>query len=306
MASYRLHSWLAFSSSFSVPVRHGFVRSTCPTPCHKQTGGRRLRPIHHIRSCVAQRRSSTADDLLRQSAQEQGLDVHRMDKLLHLADLLLSENKRYNLTAIRDRDAVLVKHIVDALSLLPVIDDEEPETIIDVGTGAGLPGIVLAIARPAWHVTLLDSVRKKTTFHDLVRSELMLDNIQSVWARAEDAGQNQQHREKYDVVIARSVAEMRVLCELCLPLLSVNGCFLAQKSVDASQSEILEAGKAMKTMGGRLESVLTAWPKEWNEHIAEDNPDTDGREKCIVSIRKDTKTPPKFPRSPGVPKKAPI
>lgn len=289
-----------------LPLRwRGDVRITCSVLGSKAAGGRRPRARTLVGCAAVQSTAANADSILRRTAHQQGLDHRQITSLLRLGDLLLSENKRYNLTAIRTRDAVLLKHIVDALSLLPVMDIEEPEKVIDVGTGAGFPGIVLAIARPKWHVTLLDSARKKTRFHEVVRSELQLENVTSVWTRAEEAGQNKMHREKYNTVVARSVAEMRVLCELCLPLVSVNGCFLAQKSVDESQAEILEAGPAIKVLGGSLEAVSKAWPQEWTDMLMGEE-DPDKREKYTIVTRKKSKTPSKYPRLPGVPKKTPL
>lgn len=304
MAARRMQTWLAFSSTLSISRWHGDGRLACSVLGSNRAGGRKPRTRSHITCSAVQSTAANADNILRRSAHEQGLDHRQINSLLRLADLLLSENKRYNLTAIRTRDAVLLKHIVDALSLLPVMDMEKPENVIDVGTGGGFPGLVLAIARPNWHVTLLDSARKKTRFHGVVGSELQLENIASVWARAEEAGQNRAHREKYNVVVARSVAEMRVLCELCLPLVSVNGCFLAQKSVDESQCEILGAGTAIKILGGSLEAVSKAWPAERTEMLKGE--EEDNREKSTIVIRKKSKTPSKYPRLPGVPKKTPL
>lgn len=173
-----------------------------------------------------------------------------------------------------------------------------------MGSGAGFPGIVLAVARPHWHVTLLDSARKKTKFHDLVREQLLLQNIDSVWARAEEAGRNGMHREQYDIVIARSVAEMRVLSELCIPLVSLDGCFLAQKSVDDSSSEILHAKPAIRALGGRLETISI--PEEWEDLEQYLQDESDRRKKSIVVIRKVLSTPAPFPRKPGVPRKFPL
>lgn len=131
-----------------------------------------------------------------------------------------------------------------------------------------------------------------------------MQNIDSVWARAEEAGQHVNHREHYDSVVARSVAEMRMLSELCIPLVSLNGCFLAQKSVDRSQSEILRAKPAIKVLGGCLETISIL--DEWKDLVPQVQEDSDDREKSVVIVRKVALTPTQYPRKAGIPKKAPL
>lgn len=271
-----------------------------------------LSPIHnsprkpHTQSrCNIHPTSSvSAQNLLHKIATQTGLLQTQIDTLFHLSHLLLNANRHYNLTAIRTYDKILLKHVIDALTLLPILDRERPRTIIDVGSGAGFPGIVIAIARPHWHVTLLDSARKKTRFHDLVRQELPVQNTESVWGRAEEVGQDANHREQYDCVVARSVAEMRMLSELCIPLVSLDGCFLAQKSVDNSRSEILRAKSAIKALGGRLDTISIL--DEWKDLAQQLQDDSDDREKSIVVVRKVALTPAKYPRKPRILKKAPL
>lgn len=255
---------------------------------------------------ISKQGSTDAERLLLRAARETHVDAGQLGELLRLGDILLAENEMYNLTAIRRRGAVLIKHIVDALSLLAVMDKENPMTVIDVGCGAGFPGIVLAIARPSWQVMLLDSVRKKTRFHEIVRSELGLQNIQSLCARAEVAGQQSEHRERYNIAVSRSVGEMRELCELCLPLVSVGGCFFAQKSMSCCRSELRGAESAIRATGGRLESASRAWDDEYMRSIAESGEDPKVYSKVIVAVRKASRTPTKYPRRPGVPKRAPL
>lgn len=264
----------------------------------------KTRPSLRCCGSIAQNSSGLSDHVLRVAASRGGLQDTQIERLLHLSELLMEVNNLYNLTAIRTRDAVLLKHLVDGLSLLPHLDDEDPKRIIDVGTGAGFPGLVLAIARPKWQITLLDSVRKKTQFHALVEKELQLRNVQSIWARAEEVGQDRAHREHYDAAVARSVAEMRVLAELCLPLVAVKGCFVAQKSVDASHQEIKLAHAAITTLGGSLESVSPAWQGQLNGQTMTDR--SDESQKSIVVVRKTARTPRRYPRHAGMPKKAPL
>lgn len=251
--------------------------------------------------------SEVATSFLRNAALSNNLAQNHIESFLQLSELLIEENAKYNLTAIRKPDDVIRKHIVDALTLLPALDRESPRSLIDVGTGAGFPGLVLAIARPDMQFTLLDSVRKKTAFHDLVIKELGLLNIQSVWARAEDAGQDPRHREQFCVVLARSVAKMRVLAELTLPLARVDGCVVAQKSVDRDQTEIKSAANSFKLCGGVLESVESGWPDEWKDIEGNNGlKDAEGISKAIVVVRKTSPTRQKYPRKPGVPKKTPL
>ncbi|CDF33311.1 unnamed protein product [Chondrus crispus] len=282
---------MAFAVSLPTRRARHVLRSAC-----------RARPLRRValRGCATQQNIAPAHAVLRRAAHSQGLDVARLNTLVRLTDLLLSESKRYNLTAIRTRDAVLLKHVVDALSLLPALDAEAAAAatgllVVDVGTGAGFPGLVLAIARPQWDVTLLEAARKKTRFHDLVERELALPNVSSVWGRAEEVGQSKMHRGRYDAVVARSLAEMRVCCELCVPLAKVGGALFAQKSVGAGAEEIAAAKEAIRRLGGKLESGQ-----------GEETEDVDGRKKCIVAVRKVKATPRAFPRLPGVPKKTPL
>ncbi|CDF41239.1 unnamed protein product [Chondrus crispus] len=286
MAPWLTACRIAFAVSLPTQCARHVLRPTCRPPPRRRVA---------LRACVTQQSIAPALAVLRRAADSQRLDVARLNSLVRLADLLLSESKRYNLTAIRTRDTVLLKHIVDALSLLQVLDAEAAAApgalrVVDVGTGAGFPGLVLAIARPQWDVTLLEAARKKTRFHDIVERELALRNVTSVWGRAEEVGQSKMHRGRYDAVVARSLAEMRVCCELCVPLAKVGGVFFAQKSVGAGAEEIAAAKEAIRRLGGKLE----------------DAEEIDRRKKCIVAVRKVKATPRAFPRLPGVPKKTPL
>ncbi|CDF40571.1 similar to methyltransferase GidB [Chondrus crispus] len=153
-----------------------------------RVAGESPKPVANVDSVLIENTHLIAPALavLRHAADSQRLDVARLNALVRLTDLLLSESKRYNLTAIPTRDAVLLKHVVDALSLPPALDAEAAAApgalrVVDIGTGAGFPGLVLAIARPQWDVTLLEAARKKTRFHDLVRRDLALPSVASVW-----------------------------------------------------------------------------------------------------------------------------
>ncbi|KAH9318147.1 hypothetical protein KI387_019916, partial [Taxus chinensis] len=173
-------------------------------------------------------------------------------------DTLLEWNERMNLTAVTERCAVMERHVEDSLALLPIIENAFSKhcsvienaklKVVDVGSGAGLPGVILAIARPDWQVTLIESLQKRCCFMEHVVEVSGVSNIQIVRMRAEDAGQNPQFREMYDVAVARAVAEMRVLAEYCLPLVRVGGLFVAAKGFDP-QEEVENAKEAIRLMG---------------------------------------------------------
>lgn len=209
------------------------------------------------------------------------------------------------LTATTDREEALVRHVDDSLALLPILDrcaastpsasSQSPLRLIDVGTGAGLPGMILAIARPLWHVTLLDSLKKRTTFLQAAVAEMDLVNVDICWARAEDAGQDPTHREQYNLVIARAVAELRILSELCLPFVALDGHFIAAKGGGVKgEEEVVQGKRAIKELGGRMLFIKEV-----------DSIGPHGNRTAVV-VQKEKKTPGKYPRRPGTPKKDPL
>lgn len=207
-------------------------------------------------------------------------------------DLLIETNKVMNLTAITEPEEVAVKHIID--SLLAYDEKVFPGKLLaDVGTGAGFPGIPLKIYCPKLKVVLLDSLAKRLKFLDNVIETLGLKDITCVHLRAEDAGQNKDHREKYDLVTARAVARLSVLSEYCLPLVKQGGYFIAMKGSKFVE-EIAEGRTAVGILGGEIISA---------EEVKLPGLD-DGR--AIIRIRKIKKTPVKYPRKAGVPEKQPL
>lgn len=166
---------------------------------------------------------------------------------------LLEKNKVMNLTAIREEDKVAQLHMLDCAALLNYIDFEG-KTLIDVGTGAGFPGLPLKILCPSLDVTLLDSLNKRVDWLNEVWSELGLTGVQAIHARAEEQAQKKGFRDNFDFATARAVAELRLLCELCLPYVKVGGYFLSMKSVD-SDNEIEEAAHCIKLLGGRIQNI---------------------------------------------------
>lgn len=212
------------------------------------------------------------------------------------ADLLLDWNQRINLTAITERDAVFARHFLDSLILVPIIEGQVGSgsiRLIDVGSGGGLPGLALAIVRPRWNITLLDSTRKKVRVLETFIDELALDNVTAVWGRAEEIGDQPAHREQYDVAVARAVAELRELAEYCLPFVRVGGVMIAPKGADIDE-EVAVAKHALDVLGARLQDVVPIQVPTLNE------PQT------VLIIQKTASMPEKYPRRPGRPGKRPL
>ncbi len=215
-------------------------------------------------------------------------------------ELLVEWNARFNLTAVTDEESVPVRHFADSLTCL-LATPSLPEAVrqgsacrlADVGAGAGFPGLPIKIVWPQASLTLMESVGKKCAFLEEVAKELGLAGVQVVNARAEEVGQDPAHRERYDVVLARAVADLPVLAEYCLPLARRQGVVIAQKGDDVAE-EAVRAEYAIQVLGGRLERVLpvevpgTALPRS------------------LVVIRKETLTPSQYPRRAGVPARRPL
>ncbi len=199
-------------------------------------------------------------------------------------------NEHHNLTAIIDKHEVIVKHFLDSLSLIPYIP-AHTQSLIDIGTGAGFPGIPLKIILPIITVTLLEASAKKVAFHEHIITQLKLEKTHSLHARAEEVGHNPDHREQYDVATARAVAELRTLVEYALPLVKVGGIFIAQKN--KNQDEIDAAQSAIKEMGGKIKDILSVKLSSLEE-------------RNIIVIEKVATTPSKYPRRTGVPAKKPL
>ncbi|MBR3818443.1 MAG: 16S rRNA (guanine(527)-N(7))-methyltransferase RsmG [Clostridia bacterium] len=198
-----------------------------------------------------------------------------------LAELLVEQNKTMNLTAITDPDGIAVKHFADSISALSAYDFAENAKVLDVGTGAGFPSIPLLIARPDLEMTMIDSTAKKLKYVASTVETLGL-TAEVLHTRAEEAGQNKEYREKFDIVCSRAVAALNVLCEYCLPFVKVGGVFLAMKAAKA-QEEIADAKNAIKTLGGKI--------------VAEKSFSlSDSGERTIVVIKKISQVPPKYPR----------
>lgn len=208
---------------------------------------------------------------------------------------LIAWNRRVNLTAITDYEEVQVRHFADSLAVLLALEDDRGPglRLIDIGTGAGFPGLPLKVVRPDWRVVLVESTRKKTAFLEHLVGALGLEGVEVVWARAEEVGRDAHYREGFDLATARAVADLAVLVEYALPLVRVSGWFIAQKG-RAPEEELEAAGAAMRLLGGRHVGTVAY-------HL----PGVDGP-LHLVLVEKVTSTPAKYPRRPGVPEKRPI
>lgn len=208
-------------------------------------------------------------------------------------DLLIDWNKKINLTSITERGEVWVKHFEDSLSIARIIDMSSIDSVIDVGTGAGFPGIPLKLVYPHIKLTLLDSLDKRIRFLEEVIEELSLDNVLTVHGRAEDFGRDPLYREKYDLCVSRAVASLPVLSELCIPFVRTGGSFIAYKSEKAME-ELDDSNKAISMLGGMIVSTerFSLTGNDYN--------------RTLIKIDKVEHTSDKYPRRAGVPAKKPI
>lgn len=206
---------------------------------------------------------------------------------------LLEWNQKFNLTAIRDVESIRTKHFLDSVSCVLAWKAAPPARLIDVGTGAGFPGIPLKIIYPNLKLTLVESVGKKAMFCQHIVKVLGLEHVVVIQARAEDVGQDADHREKYDWAVARAVANLNVLSEYLLPLVRVGGTMLAQKG-ESGPAEAQSAEHAMKLLGGKLKQLIPVNLPG----VADD--------RYLILVDKVAATPPRYPRKPGVAAKQPL
>ena len=230
------------------------------------------------------------ETLLKKGLAELSLDSSGIPSLLRYGALLLEKNKVMNLTAITEPADVATLHFLDSAALL-ALADLKGKTVVDVGTGAGFPGMPLKILEPSIRLTLLDSLGKRITFLQEVCDGLSLTDVQCVHARAEEFAA--EHRQSFDFAVSRAVANLSVLCELCLPLVKPGGYFLSMKSVE-SDEELNAAKKAIQTLGGRVERTA-------DYQI----PGTDVTHR-VIFIKKVAETPKKYPRPFAKIKKNPL
>jgi 16S rRNA (guanine527-N7)-methyltransferase len=206
---------------------------------------------------------------------------------------LIVWNQKFNLTAIRDTESIRTKHFLDSFSCVLAWKASPPNHLIDIGTGAGFPGIPLKILYPSMKLTLVESVGKKAMFCQHIVRVLGLEQVNVIQARAEDLGQKPEQRENYDWAVARAVANLNVLSEYLIPLVKVGGMALAQKG-ESGPAEAQSAEKAMKLLGGKLKQLIPVNLPG----VVED--------RYLIVVEKVAATPPKYPRKPGIPMKQPL
>jgi 16S rRNA (guanine527-N7)-methyltransferase len=221
------------------------------------------------------------------------LTGRQVTELIKYEKELLEWNQKFNLTAIRDAESIRTKHFLDSFSCVLAWRVSPPNQLIDVGTGAGFPGLPIKILYPNLKLTLVESVGKKAMFCQHIVSVLGLEHVEVIQSRAEDLGQDPQHREKYDWAVARAVANLNVLSEYLIPLVKVGGIMLAQKG-ESGPAEAQSAEKVMELLGGKLKQLI---PLNL-PGVADD--------RYLVVVDKIAATPPKYPRKPGIPAKQPL
>ena len=217
--------------------------------------------------------------------------VEQLEQFFEYMKLLIEWNEKMNLTAIIEPNEIILKHFIDSITILKEIEDNSK--IVDVGTGAGFPGVPLSIMNPTLKITLVDSLNKRLIFLQEVVKELKLENIEIIHARAEELGQSKKYRESFDIATSRAVANLATLSEYLLPLVKINGKVISMKASNAKE-EIDGAKKAINVLGGKIEKI--------DEFKL---PQTDiGR--TIIVIKKEKTTPSRYPRKAGMPSKEPI
>ena len=237
----------------------------------------------------------TGKEIVIQGSQELGISLSsaQIEQFYQYYELLVEWNQKMNLTAIIEEKEVMIKHFLDCLTAAVDIDITTCHTLIDVGTGAGFPGIPLKIAYPHLEITLMDSLKKRINFLKIIQTELGLSNVHCIHGRAEDLGQNPLYREQYDLCVSRAVAQLAVLYEYSLPFIKVGGTFLALKGPNVEE-ELVEGQKALQVLGGKLDHTTTIdLPYSEISH-------------SIVHIIKNRHTPTQYPRKAGKPSKKPI
>lgn len=221
------------------------------------------------------------------------LSEKQMEQFLQYYEMLVEKNKVMNLTAITEFDEVVEKHFLDSVSLTQQLDLHQPLKVLDLGTGAGFPGIPLKIVFPELEITLMDSLNKRVLFLQDVISSLQLENIEAVHGRAEEAARNKKYRESFDLCVSRAVANISTLSEYCLPFVKIGGSFISYKS-STIEDELKDGKKGIDILGGKVKDVYKFTL-----------PDSK-LQRSFVIIEKEKKTPKAYPRKAGTPSKDPL
>lgn len=234
-------------------------------------------------------------DLLIDGAKQLGIELsdRQVEQFMRYKELLQEWNEKMNLTAITEDREVMTKHFLDCMTINKALDMNSQKTVIDIGTGAGFPGLVIKIAFPHLKVTLVDALKKRLNFLEVVINELGLNDIECIHSRAEDLGKNKVYREGFDICASRAVANLAVLSEYTLPFVRVDGYLIALKGQKLDE-ELEQGKKAIQILGGQLEEVV---------HTGV--PFTDLNHK-IAKIKKVKPTATKYPRKAGEPTKSPL
>lgn len=234
-------------------------------------------------------------DELKVAATEYGLNLteDQISAFNKYYELLYEWNKKINLTAITEPKDVAIKHMVDSLSCFKADLFKENISLIDVGTGAGFPGLPLKIFYPSLKLTLLDSLNKRVKFLQLVVDELGLKDVEVIHARSEEAARNKKYREKFDLATARAVARLPIICEYCLPFVKDGGTFIALKGRQYEE-EATQAQKAIKVLGGEIADIMPVKLPEIDD------------KRAVIYIKKIKSTPKTYPRKAGTPERNPI
>ena len=233
--------------------------------------------------------------VLEEISKDYKIDIEdALKKLEAYMNRILEKNQSINLTTITDKEEFVLKHLIDSLTAAKMPYFNNITKIVDIGTGAGFPGVPLAILFPDIEFCLVDAIKKKLHVIDEVCSELQINNVKTCHARAEDFGRDKQHREKYDLCLSRAVADLAILCEYCIPLIKPGGMFIAYKG-PKSEEEKKRSLKAIKILGGEM-------VKEFKPEFAE----FQEMEHRILIIKKIKHTPSEYPRKAGTPSKNPL
>lgn len=233
--------------------------------------------------------------IMERAALDVGMDFseEKYYKFMKYMELLKEWNKKINLTAITEDEEIVKKHFIDSIKVFKSEPFKECSSLIDVGTGAGFPGVPISIMRPELNITLLDSLNKRINFLDIVIQSLQLNNIKAIHGRAEELARNKEHREKYEVVTSRAVANMAVLSELCIPFTKVGGYFIPLKG-PAIEEELSIGNSAIEKLGGKLQEVIKI------------NIEDSHMEHNLVMVKKIKATANAYPRKAGSITKKPL